>query len=309
MQIDISHASKFGNLVGGGGLGAAFDGNVNTIAYAESSVGYVGVSLPSAKRIERLEVVSAANGFDASGLTTGITLQLYGKKGAAPVSSTDGVVIGVASFTDQNVQRTVALQSNDKATLFDHVWLRLSTGVWSVVADFRLFEAPEPAPIPEPEPLPSGPHVFIKSCDQNVGLVSTGIEISQFRTRFYLAEPRKVLLDFHADVIHVGNGSDAAVAVGFSFWLAKRSGGTLQALDSAAFVSIRNAVGGGNVSERNPQHYGNKSICSAIELDAGYHEFSVIGNGHTDGSSTQGLLQVLAEGGMGLNCLRVVVLP
>lgn len=309
MQIDVSGAELFGSLTLGGGLATAFDNNSGTIAYADSTTGFVGVSLPEPKRIDRVEAVSAANGFDASGLTTGITLQLYGKTGAAPVSATDGVVIGVASFTDENVQRTVTIQSNDKATLFDHAWLRLSTGMWSVVADLRLFEAPEPEPIPEPEPLSPGSHVFIKSCDQNVPLVSSGVEISQFRTAVFLGEPRKVLLDFHADVIHVGNGSDASVAVGFSFWVARRSAPTIAALQLAPFVNIRSAVGGGNVAERNPQHYGNKSICTAVELDAGFHEFSVIGNGHTDGSSTQGLLQVLSEYGMGLNCLRVVVLP
>lgn len=309
MQIDVSGATKFGSLTLGGGLATAFDNNPGTTAYTESPAGFVGVSLPASKRIDRVEAVSATNGFDASGMTTTITLQLYGKKGDAPVSATDGVVIGVASFTDQNVQRSVTLQSNDKITLFDHVWLRLSTGVWSVVADLRLFEAPEPEPIPEPEPLAPGSHVFITSCDQNVPLVSSGVEISQFRTAVYLCEPRKILLDFHADVIHVGNGSDASVAVGFSFWLSRRSALTHAGMQSAPFTNIRSAVGGGNVSERNPQHYGNKSICTAVELPAGYHEFSVIGNGHTDGSSTQGLLQVLAEGGMGLNCLRITVLP
>lgn len=309
MQIDVSCAAKFGSLTLGGGLAAAFDNNGGTIAYTDSTTGFVGVSLPDPKRIDRVEAVSATNGFDASGLSTSITLQLYGKKGAAPTSATDGVLVGVASFIDQNVQRTVSLQSNDKVTLFDHVWLLLSTGAWSVVADLRLFEAPEPEPIPEPETLAPGSHVFIKSCDQNVPLTSSGAEIQQFRIQVALSEPRKVLLDFHGDVIHVGSGSDASVAVGFSFWLAKRSASTLAALQLAPFVTIRSAVGGGNVAERNPQHYGNKSICTAVEIDAGFHEFSVIGNGHTDGSSTQGLLQVLSEYGMGINCLRVTVLP
>lgn len=309
MQIDVSGATKFGSLTLGGGLATAFDNNGGTIAYADSTTGFVGVSLPDPKRVDRIEAVSATNGFDASGLTTGITLQLYGKTGDAPVSATDGVVIGVASFTDQNVQRTVTLQSNDKITLFDHVWLRLSTGVWSVVADLRIFEAPEPEPIAPPEPLAPGSHALRRSCNQLVPLVSAGSEVYQFRTAFCLAESRKVLLDFHAAVIHTGEGADASVPVGYSFWICRRSAQTLAGLQSAAFVNLPNMFTGDNVANRNPQHYGTLGIVDTETLDPGFHEYSIIANGHTDGSSTQGILKISVEAGMGLNCLRVAVLP
>lgn len=149
--------------------------------------------------------------------------------------------------------------------------------------------------------------MFLSSCNQNVTLTQGGAEISQFRIPLLLSEPRTVLLDFHGDVVHIGSGAAAGYAVGFSFRLCYRSAATLEGL-SGPFTGVVNAVGGGNVSERNPQHYGNKSICSAITLPAGAHEISVIGSGHTDATSAQ-LLQVLAEGGKGLNCLRVVVLP
>jgi len=309
MQIYTDGAAKFGNLTLGGGLAAAFDSNGGTIAYAKSTAGFVGVSLPEPKRIDRVDVVSATNGFDASGMTTSITLQLYGKKGTAPATATDGVVIGVASFTDQNVQRTVTLQSNDKVTLFDHVWLRLSTGVWSVVADLRLFEAAEPEPIPEPEPLAPGSHVFRRSCNDLVPLVSAGSEVYQFRTAFYLSEPRNVLLDFHAAVIHTGQAADASVPVGYSFWICRRSAPTLAGLKAAAFLNLPNMFTGDNVANRNPQHYGTLGIVDAESLEPGFHEYSIIANGHTDGSTTQGILKISVEAGMGLNCLRVTVLP
>src|SRR5690606_33165937 len=55
--------------------------------------------------------------------------------------------------------------------------------------------------------------------------------------------------------------------------------------------------------------FGNKAITTAINLPAGYHEVSVRGTGHTDGSSTSGLLRMLVENGQGLNALRVIVEP
>lgn len=309
MQIDVSNAAKFGSLTLGGGLATAFDKNGGTTAYTDSTTGFVGVSIPEPKRIDRVEAVSATNGFDASGLTTSITLQLYGKKGAAPVSATDGVVIGVASFTDQNVRRAVTLQSNDKVTLFDHIWIRLSTGVWSVVAELRLFEAPEPEPIPEPETLASGSHSFRRSCNELVPLTSAGSEVHQFRTAFYIPEARKVLLDFNVAVIHTGEGADANVPVGYSFWICRRSSPTLEGLRAAGFVNLPNMFNGDNVANRNPQHYGTIGIVDTETLEPGFHEYSIIANGHTDGSTTQGILKISVEAGMGLNCLRVVVLP
>lgn len=304
--IDASSLSKFGNLTSGGGIDAAFDGIPTTSGYRQAATGFIGITLDTPRRIDCVQASSKANGFDASGLNTTITIQLYAKDGLPPVGSTDGKIIGSIAFTDQNVIQTITLESTDKETVFDHVWLRVTTGVWVEVAELVLYEAPEPA---EVLPLGPGSHVMLAACDENVPLVRPQFEISQFRIMFLLAEPRCVLIDFHGDVIHTGEGADADIAVGFSFRAALRSAETKAELLALPFTRIRNAQGGGNVSERNPQHYGNKSICTAVKLGAGYHEISILGDGHTDGSSTQGILKVLAEGGIGLNCLRVVVLP
>lgn len=316
MQINLSSETKIGNMSGGGGLSAIFDGSNSTVGYAQQTVGFAGVSFAYPRRIDYVECVSADNGFDASGLTTGITLQLYAKNGAPPASATDGTYLGDAVFTDQNSVRTIKLTSSDKVTEYAHVWVRVVTGVWAILSELRMFEAGEPEPIPEPEPvapLAPGSHLFMKSCNTPVPLTSSGVEISETRIRFELAEERCALFDFHADVTHTGSGSDASVAVGFSFWIVHRHATTEAALNSMPWTYIPNAVGGGNVSERNPQHYGNKAIVSGAPSDAklqpGFHEISVVANGHTDGSSTQGIINMLVEGGKGLNCLRVTVLP
>lgn len=305
-QIDVSALTKIGNMTGGGGLSAIMDGSTSTVGYAQSTTGYAGVTLSSPARIDHVILTGADNGFDASGLTSGIVLKLYGKTGTPPTGANDGVLLGQTSFTDQNMVHTIAIESTDKATQFDHVWAALSTGVWCILSEFALFAADEPV---YPDPLSVGRHVFLRSCNDSVQLAKYGAEIPQYRVSFRLDEPRVVLVDHHADVVHIGTGSDAGVAVGYSFRICNRSGETFEAMKAASFAGVDNAVGGGNVSERNPQHYGNKTITTAIELPAGYHEISVIGSGHTDGSSTPGLLCMLVEGGKGLNALRVIVEP
>lgn len=100
-QIDTSNLAKIGNMTSGGGLAAIMDGSSGTVGYAESTLGYAGVTLAAPTRIDHAKLTSADNGFDASGLTTGITLYLYGKAGTAPSHAHDGQLLGQMSFTDQ----------------------------------------------------------------------------------------------------------------------------------------------------------------------------------------------------------------
>lgn len=308
-MIDVTLAGKIGNLTKGAGLVGAFDGNAETVAYAEYASGYIGVSFLSPKRVDHVEVVSASNGFDASGLATGITLLLYGKVGGVPSHGTDGVVLATTSFTDQNLTRTVTLESTDKITTYDHVWIRVLTGVWCIVSDIRFYEAEDPSTLPDPEFLSVGMHLLLSSCNDSVPLSHGGSEIPQFRILIPLSEPRQVALDFHGCVVHTGVGVDADIAVGYSFRICHRSAASLATLAITPFTEHPNAANGGNVINRNPQHYGNASITDAIDLPTGFSEISMIGSGHTDGSQTQGLLRMLVEGGKGLNNLRVIVLP
>lgn len=293
---------KFGNMTGGAGLSALFDSSSSAQAYSETTSGFAGVELTSARQVLSIEIVSGDNGFDGSGTANTATISLYGKNGSAPTSATDGTLLNTTTKTDTNTKQTVTLNGNSLVN-YKFIWVRIQTAVWAAATSLNIFTSKS---IETPG---EGNSVYLSSCDQLVPLVSAGVEISQFRIPLHLKRSRVILLDFHSDVIHTGVGGDAGVAVGFSFYLNYRSGSTPEQMAQASFTNIRNAVGGGNVSEYSPQHYGNKSITSAIMLPAGYHEFSVIGNGHTDGSSTQGILKILAEGGMGLNSLRATVLP
>lgn len=306
MLIDTTHLSKFGNMTSGGGLSAVFDGNTASTGYAQLPVGYAGVILPAATRIARMEIESPSNGFDASGATTGILIQVYGKNGAQPYGPSDGILLASTQLTDQNIVRTISIPSTDTFTPYQFVWARVQTGVWSVASEIRFFE--DTSPMPEMEPVGSGCELFLKSCDQSVPLQYMSAEIPQFKIRFCLAEPRTALIDFHADVEHVGESDEVNFVSGYSFRICRRQTASLLELNASPLITIDNAVGGGNVSEKNPQHYGNKSITTGVKLDAGYHEITVLGSGHTYLTSTN-LLRVLAENGKGLNCLRVTVLP
>lgn len=305
MQIDTNALVKFGTMSGGSGLAAVFDGNPVTTGYAQAVIGYAGVVLGEPKRIQKVEVTSAANGFDASGSTTGIELRLYGKNGL-PINADDGVLLASSSFTDQNVQRTITLESTDSISAFTHVWVKIHTGVWAVAADVKFYE--ETAAIPELEPVGPGSHLMVKSCNDSVPLTHLFSELPQFRIRFRLDSPRIVLFDFHADVVHVGVGSDIDKPVGYSFRIVRRSGNDLASLNAANFDNIDHAVGGGNVRDLQ-QHYGNKTIPSGDILEAGYHEIGILGSGHTSATTTLGLLRMNVENGKGLNSLRIVVLP
>lgn len=305
-MIDTINLVKFGTMTSGAGLAAVFDSNLATTGYAQSVVGYAGVVLAQPTRIGKVEVTSATNGLDASGATTGIELRLYGKN-AMPSNADDGTLLASTSFTDQNVQRTITLESVDKISSFTHVWVKIHTGVWAVAAEVKFYE--ETGAIPEIEPLGPGSHLMMKSCNDSVPLTHSFSELPQFRIRFRLDTPRIALFDFHADVVHVGTGSDVDKPVGYSFRIVRRQGKDLATLNSSAFQNIDHAVGGGNVSELNPQHYGNKTIPSGAVLDAGYHEIGILGSGHTSATATLDLLRMLVEGGKGLNCLRVTVLP
>lgn len=317
MLIDTTDLPKFGTMTSGAGLAAIFDGLPSTTGYAQTPIGYAGVELLEPKRIAFAEVSSPSNGFDASNSKTGIALQLYGKNGAAPTSPTDGTLLGeVGTFTDQNVERAVTIPSTDSYTAYQYVWVKVHTGIWAVASEIRLYE--DVSGVVEMPPIGPGSRSMVKSCDVAVPLTFTAKEITEFKIRFRLAERRQVKIDFHADVKHVGTGAESSMVSGFSFRLYRRESSDLAALSASPLIFIKNAVSGGNVSEETPQHYGNTAIPAVPNpsddpetsgfLEPGYHEIVVFGSGHSRLTSTN-LLQMLVEGGQGLNALIVTVQP
>lgn len=146
----ITGGSTLGDMTGDGGLAAAFDGTTDQATAAcatkaSATEAYVGKTLASASRIYGATVYGSNNNGYVSGANPDITIELYGQTGDAPISDTDGTLLGtLAAFTDSADEsgnpRTVL--SEDTTTEYDYVWARIthdgSAGTMSV-AEVQLF--------------------------------------------------------------------------------------------------------------------------------------------------------------------------
>lgn len=296
-MIDVTALPRIGNMTRGGGLNAAFDGLPASQAWNEATSGWVGVDLGTPRRIDRATVSCQSNGFDASGLTTSVTLTLRAKN-SAPTGPNDGVTLGQISFTDVNAIGTREIASNNTVAEWRFVWVAVSTGVWAVVSEIALFEAPEPAP---PAPVPDADEVvYIRSVDAYTPLPWDAAHIPGFDIAFVTDQPSVAVIDFQANVKHQGNELSppytGVVGVGF----------VIQHNAGSGWVTIPNGTSGFNISERNPQHYGSAVVTGAVALAPGVHSFRVLGTAHTDADSRNHIARLLVEG-EGLNALRVTV--
>lgn len=132
-QINTSGLTPFGDMTAGGGLAAAFDGNTNqaAAACAESPTafnGYVGVTLASSTAINGAVAYGSNNeGYVVGANPVSQSVQLYAKAGGVPSNGTDGSNLGnTGSFTDTGNESGTprAIDSADKETLYDQVWVR-----------------------------------------------------------------------------------------------------------------------------------------------------------------------------------------
>lgn len=140
--IPLTGLTTFGDMTQGGGLAAIFDSNSWTAGRKEATVGYAGVVFNTLKNIDSVQLDSALNGFDASGLSTSITLELYAKESGTPSSGTDGTLLGSLSFTDTESVLTKTITSSNKSTLFNCAWIRITTGVWANCVEARFYTNP-----------------------------------------------------------------------------------------------------------------------------------------------------------------------
>ena len=137
--IDISAATMFGNMTTPS-LNNHRDGNTGTYSYYANTDGWTGCVLTVATPIISAQIDSADNGFDASGLSTSITIDLYGKStSGAPSTVTDGTLLATTTFTDVESITTKTLTPSDTSTLFYSVWFRVRTGVWAVASEIRFY--------------------------------------------------------------------------------------------------------------------------------------------------------------------------
>jgi len=310
MKIDITGFVKIGDMLSGGGLAATSDDDIGTTGYVSSPQGWAGVIFPAPTKVEKVVVTSAGNGFDASGLTTSITLNLRAKTGAAPISRTDGTVLATQAFTDQNVQYTKSLTSNDVTTEWDHVWVDVQTGSWSVIAEIEVYE-PDVASAPEPL---SSTNITImqKSCDDGFMLPQTVIYVPGFYMTFNAPVAGVAMVDFVINLTHKGDLLPTpflgAVGIGAElFYKYSTDFSTLEASPWVGFpISQTNGI---NIDDRDPAHYANVSLNSSLQINPGFYKFGIRMSGHTTGTTQDFIVGILAESGKGLNGFRITYIP
>ncbi len=125
--IDPTTGTNIGSMTSGGGLAAAFDGNLFQTSGACAWAGqtgngtYVGKQLAVASTISSAKVYpSTDRGFFIN--NESITIQLYAKH-TAPGSLTDGTVLGTVTFSDGTAAQTII--SSDTTTAWEYVWARI----------------------------------------------------------------------------------------------------------------------------------------------------------------------------------------
>lgn len=309
-MIDPSGLVAFGNMGSGGGLAAVFSPDTSA-GYATVSTGWAGLTLSESTRLKSVSIVSASNGFDASGSATTITLRLYGKKGAAPAGPSDGVMLASTTFTDINAVTTKLLTSADQITPFDHVWISISTGVWAISQHVQFEEATE-ATAMLPTPDLTKRTVYQSRLDTEILLPWTAAELPATRWKpLEIPAPCIGLVDIAIDFRHRGIPTDGEPdgytgPIGIAWIFGRRFGASLAAMIAAPWQRYDDFVLSTQIASMQ-HHYATATRSGTIELAPGFYQFSVYGTAHTTAGVSNGHACNLVEYGKGLNGTRLVI--
>ncbi len=305
--VDVSLCTPIGDLTSGGGLAAAVTyGDSGTTGYATTTDGYAGWSLNTPQVILSCDVISASNGFDASGLTSSITLTLYGKQGSAPSSRTNGTVLGTTTFTDINAVTTKNISSSDTTTLWDHVWVTGHTGVWVVFESVRPYTDVVYTPT---QPSDATDKYVATRVNLTGNLFNySHTEIPDFRLNFSTTLTTGVIkIWFRVACTHRGEFTGYNDVIGVGCKLGYRYSSNFATLQSQSITWLK--TGGDNICERNPDHYTNIELHDAFPItQAGHYQFVISMNAATSATgwtTTNGLGAVFALSGENLNCFMI----
>lgn len=90
--------------------------------------GYIGKTFPSMVAIAKAEVWGSNDlGYITETDTNSVTIHVRAKVGAAPTSRTNGDSLGSVTFADGATADKQTITSIDSSTLWDHVWLDISS--------------------------------------------------------------------------------------------------------------------------------------------------------------------------------------
>jgi hypothetical protein len=141
-DLVISGMTSIGNMTGGGGLATVFDGDLTetfaTSATRSGSGNYVGKTMTEPTAIVSAVVYGSDDQGFISGSNPSVTLDLYGKQGAAPANATDGTIIGTVTFTDTADESAGRSITSDSAVLWDHVWITQNANLNTGIAELTL---------------------------------------------------------------------------------------------------------------------------------------------------------------------------
>lgn len=322
--LNTTVLTYFGDMTYGDGHGGIWDTTVGTQGYSQTTSGWSGVVLPSAKKIEKVILKSGDLGYDASYSTTSITLKLYASN-SMPSGPTNGTLLSTLTFTDVNAITDKELVSTDQATAYTHVWVTISTGIWSIFRGAALYEVDAPeGNMTIIDISSSGEVVLGRACNDRTPLEFAAVEIPKLRVGFKLNETRVVKFDFHGDFVlsaksHNGT-QDYLLGAGIGCQIFVRTAATLEGLATASWQAQTNAGGGGNIVDIEA-HYLNKSLTYAMELPAGFYQATIMATNHTSSlpvtppnyPEQKGVATILAEGSTapyaGRNFFRIAVTP
>lgn len=163
--LDPSGLTKFGNMTSNSGLAGIFDNLDTNNGYNTATTGYAGITFSIPTRIDHVDVVSASNGYDASGSTSTITIELYGKNGSIPGTNCSGAtLIGTTgAFTDVNSVSTKTIASTNKLMAWDNLCVKGTTGVWFILGAVKTYQVDETTPSSIRELLSSDRTYYIRT--------------------------------------------------------------------------------------------------------------------------------------------------
>lgn len=145
--LNTDYSAGFGNFAN---PARSFDGvtNANTSncssVAAGSSVGYNGKTFNSPLIMQKIRITGSNNkGYcdQTAAAQDTVTIQMWGKTGATPATSTDGTLIGTISFTDTTNESSFrTIESTDLVNSWDHVWIRIASSAGTAHNGFFVSE-------------------------------------------------------------------------------------------------------------------------------------------------------------------------
>lgn len=218
-------------------------------------------------------------------------------------------MLGSTAFTDINANTTKTITSNDQNTTFNHVWVRVITGVWAILAAFKPYTIDPVVEYFPPLPIDSGDkYTKTRTIDTALPLPQAETEFSLYRIGGYSPAAAVATLQYQGAFVHNMVNGYTGVIGGVSVVPHYRVGNTWEEAKTATKQLLNKGIVGGNIRDHT-DHYINISSAVKMPIVAGkYYMFGIDLLAQTPVPQTgDGQASILVEGGNGLNEFRVTI--